>query len=321
MDLACLWAIITFLVFCVLVVGLVRAIRVSNTREKYVLVTGCDSGFGYNAALSLSKKCNVIACCLTPEGCQRLQELDKSFIHVIRMDVTDVRSLEAAFDEVVNIIPHGQGLWGLVNNAGLTGALGPIDWLKENDIRQVLNVNVVGMLMSTKTFLPLLKKAKGRIVNTSSILGMVSLPYNGVYSMSKHAVESLSDSLRLELKPFGVSVLIVQPGTHNTNLVTGIDTLVKTSWRRLPDAMKEEYGRGYLDRGKNSWYTSLMYIRNPVNRVVNAYEECLFSVWPKRRTLVGMDAQAASILSFVPSFLSDLLFSNSIISAKPASVL
>lgn len=97
---------------------------------------------------------------------------------------------------MVNNIDFLPGLWGLVNNAGLSGKLGPVDWLQYDDITHVVNVNVLGMIMTTKIFLPLIKVSRGRIVNTSSILGHLSLPYNGVYSMSKHAVESISDSLR-----------------------------------------------------------------------------------------------------------------------------
>ena len=90
------------------------------------------------------------------------------------------------------------GLWGLVNNAGVMGALGPVDWLAQEDFVNVMQVNVLGMVRVIRTFLPLLKRSRcgGRIVNMSSIFGKLSIPYASPYCMAKHAVEALSDSLR-----------------------------------------------------------------------------------------------------------------------------
>lgn len=90
------------------------------------------------------------------------------------------------------------GLWGLVNNAGIQGSLGPMEWLTQEDFVRIMDVNVLGLVRVIRTFLPLLKRSTGgaRIVNTSSIFGKLSIPYSAPYCMTKHAVEALSDALR-----------------------------------------------------------------------------------------------------------------------------
>ena len=90
------------------------------------------------------------------------------------------------------------GLWGLVNNAGILGHLGPSEWLRHEDYLHILNVNTLGTVRVVRTFLPLLKRSKAgaRIVNTSSILGKLSIPFSSPYCMSKYALEAFSDSLR-----------------------------------------------------------------------------------------------------------------------------
>ena len=89
-------------------------------------------------------------------------------------------------------------LWGLVNNAGVLGVLGPLEWLRQEDFVNIIEINILGMVRVTRTFLPLLKRSQhgGRIVNTSSILGKLSFPYAAPYCMTKHAVEAFSDALR-----------------------------------------------------------------------------------------------------------------------------
>ncbi len=107
------------------------------------------------------------------------------------------------------------GLAGLVNNAGIV-VPGPLELVPIDDVRRQLEVNVVGQLAVTQAFLPLLRKARGRVVNMSSISGGLSVPYLGPYSASKFALEAISDSLRLELRNFGIRVSAVEPGAIAT---------------------------------------------------------------------------------------------------------
>ncbi|NWT21656.1 RDH7 dehydrogenase, partial [Vireo altiloquus] len=126
------------------------------------------------------------------------------------------------------------GLFGLVNNAGIANPMGPTEWMDMEDFRRVMAVNAFGVIEVTLQLLPLLKRARGRVVNTSSVLGRVSANGGG-YCPSKFCVEAFSDSLRRDMRHFGVKVSIIEPGFFKTN-VTDLDSLeasLRQRWERL----------------------------------------------------------------------------------------
>ncbi|KFV71819.1 Retinol dehydrogenase 3, partial [Dryobates pubescens] len=104
------------------------------------------------------------------------------------------------------------GLWGLVNNAGVLGFVGPAEWLTKEDFAKALDVNLLGLIEVTLSLLPLLRQARGRVVNVASVAGRGSL-FSGGGCISKYGVEAFSDSLRREMRPFGVQVSIIEPGS------------------------------------------------------------------------------------------------------------
>ena len=142
------------------------------------------------------------------------------------------------------------GLWAIVNNAGI-GPVGLIEWQTVEEMKQVLDVNLWGMVSVTKAFLPQLKKTKGRIVNVASTWGTISLPSVTAYCISKHGVQAFCDSLRREVKQFGVSVHILDPGMFRTNLANSEMAIkqVEKLWANLDVDTKKSYG-GELNLGK-----------------------------------------------------------------------
>ena len=142
------------------------------------------------------------------------------------------------------------GLWAVVNNAGII-ARGLIEWQTVEEMKHVLDVNLWGMVSVSKAFLPQLKKTKGRIVNVASAWGTISVPSATAYCISKHGVQAFSDALRREVKQFGVSVHILDPGMFRTNLVNREVAIkqVEKLWANLDVDTKESYG-GELNLGK-----------------------------------------------------------------------
>jgi NAD(P)-dependent dehydrogenase (short-subunit alcohol dehydrogenase family) len=179
-----------------------------------VLITGATTGIGLElAGLLAGEGFRVFGGALPGEDSAALEATGAA---LVPLDVSDRASLVTARDEVAKRLGETP-LWGLVNNAGVVG-VGPIEQLDLDQARRVFEVNVLGVLAATQTFLPAIRAAKGRIVNVSSLSGLLSVPFLGPYNASKAALESLSDALRRELLPFGVDVVVFQLGTTRTSL-------------------------------------------------------------------------------------------------------
>lgn len=183
-----------------------------NRAKGAVVVTGATGGIGFATSRALKDKgFHVFGSHLPSEDVAKLEELG---VVPVRLDVTDVRSVEAARDQV--LCAAGEvPLVGLVNNAGIADG-GSIEMLDLDSVRRLLDVNVFGTFAVTKAFLPSLRRSKGRIVNISSMSGRLAVPFLGAYCACKFAVEALSDTLRREMLPFGVDVIVVQPAITRT---------------------------------------------------------------------------------------------------------
>ncbi|XP_068209389.1 D-beta-hydroxybutyrate dehydrogenase, mitochondrial-like [Palaemon carinicauda] len=224
---------------------------------KSVLITGCDSGFGFHLALQLHRLgFDVFAGCLLAdsrgEGAERLREVRSERLRVLQLDVTSEDQLNEAIHNVkIHLALSGNVLWGLVNNAGLS-AFGDTEWVSVGVYRKIADVNLFGVISTTKTFLPLLRRSKGgRIVNVSSMLGRMVHSMGSPYISTKYAVEGFSNCLRLEMRRWGVHVCIIEPG--NLLGATGIcteehlKTQTEEMWVSMSDELKEELGgrQGY----------------------------------------------------------------------------
>jgi NAD(P)-dependent dehydrogenase (short-subunit alcohol dehydrogenase family) len=146
----------------------------------------------------------------------RFEEEDLEQLRPIMLDVTDPAMIESAAEEVAGAT-GGRGIFGLVNNAGVA-VFGPVEQTSMTAVDQQLRVNLVGAIAVTQRFLPQLREGKGRIVNISSVNGKLSIPFSGVYSASKFALEAISDALRVELEPWGIGVSVVEPGAVSTEI-------------------------------------------------------------------------------------------------------
>ncbi|KAL6075768.1 hypothetical protein STEG23_026506, partial [Scotinomys teguina] len=167
---------------------------VSHLHDKYVFITGCDSGFGNLLARQLDRRgMRVLAACLTENGAEELKSKTSDRLETVILDVTKTESIVAATEWVKERVGN-RGLWGLVNNAGISTPSAPNEWLKKEDFAKILDVNLLGTIEVTLNMLPLVRRARGRVVNVSSIMGRVSL-IGGGYSISKYGVEAFSDSL------------------------------------------------------------------------------------------------------------------------------
>ncbi|XP_077494726.1 retinol dehydrogenase 7-like [Amblyomma americanum] len=189
-----------------------------DPKGKAVLITGCDTGFGHMLAKQLaSDGFFIFAGCLDEngDGARALKKAEN--ILVLKMDVTKVEEVSRA-RKVVEDSLDGRELWAVVSNAGVA-TLGYIEWQPTNKVRHVFDVNTLGTLSVTVTFLPLLKKSQGRLVLVSSFFGRMTMPEFVAYCMSKCAVTSLADGLRRQYFNKGLHVCTIEPGAYRTGIV------------------------------------------------------------------------------------------------------
>ncbi|XP_038053254.1 short-chain dehydrogenase/reductase family 9C member 7-like isoform X2 [Patiria miniata] len=294
---------------CLVVVWVLDRIYI-DIEGKYVFITGCDSGFGNLLARNLDRRrgCHVIAACLTEEGAARLKRVTSSRLTTLRLDVTSSESVHRARDAVQTIIPEGQELWGLVNNAGIISPLGPYHWLNRDDIVKVLQVNLVGAIEVTNTLYPLIRAARGRIVNVSSAVAL--FPSSGtIYTASKAAIEAFSDNIRCDMKQYGVSVHIIEPGAYQGTFsdTDAMKRRLNTAWERLPQEERDSFGGEIAREAMELLIIDALRMASPnLHEVTDAMEHALCSRFPWRRYLPGLDAKLFyKPMSLLPAFLAD----------------
>lgn len=176
--------------------------------EKIILITGCSTGIGFNSACALKKRGHrVIASCRKEEDLITLQNMG---FEALLIDMNDSASIHSAFAKLITLTNNRLDV--LINNAGF-GQVGALEDITRNVLRDQFETNVFGLLELTNLAIPLMREQKeGRIINISSILGVISMPFRGAYNASKYAVEGLSDTLRLELRSSGIKVITIEPG-------------------------------------------------------------------------------------------------------------
>ncbi len=193
--------------------------------QRAVLVTGASRGIGRKVTERLAASGFLVYA-----GARAQKDLDDldaiKNVQAVKLDVTSPTDIAAA---VATVTKAGKGLYGVVNNAGVV-VVAPLIELEEKDLDFIFNVNVYGPYRITKAFAPLLLESKGRVVNISSLNGIVASPMLGAYSMSKHAIEAYGDGLAAELGRLGVRVSLIEPGNYGTeigkNLLARMDTSV-----------------------------------------------------------------------------------------------
>uniref|UniRef100_A0ABI0P3B4 Uncharacterized protein n=1 Tax=Bos taurus TaxID=9913 RepID=A0ABI0P3B4_BOVIN len=262
-----------------------------HLEDKFVFITGCDSGFGNRLARQLDQRgLRVLAACLTEQGAEQLRNQTSDRLQTVILDVTKTENVTATTNWVKEHVGD-RGLWGLVNNAGICTPMAPNEWLTKQDFVKVLDVNLLGVIDVTLSLLSLVRKARGRVVNVSS------------YCISKYGVEAFSDSLRRELSYFGVKVAMIEPGYFVTNMTQdevdlelgGLENENNLDGVYFWTVLKT------LSLLKPRWTQNL-------SLVTDCMEHALTACHPRTRYSAGWDAKFIYLpMSYLPSFLVDLI--------------
>jgi len=264
------------------------------------LITGASSGIGRASALRLSRAGWKVLAGVRGEqvGEELAAEAPGGRIEPLRLDVTSDEQIAAARALVDD---GGSGrLDALVNNAGV-GAGGPLEILSTDELRSQFEVNVFGPVALTRALLPALRRARGRIVFISSIGGKVVLPYTAPYGASKHAIEAIADSLRIELAGSHVQVALVEPGSVSTPIWD--KSREEAERLQIPPELEPVYGEVVDKMGRVLEETAKRGV--PPDVVARVIEKALSSRRMKARYLVGRDARVMLTLRRV---LPDLWF-------------
>ncbi|XP_072307005.1 D-beta-hydroxybutyrate dehydrogenase, mitochondrial [Eucyclogobius newberryi] len=286
---------------------------------KAVLVTGCDSGFGLGLAKHLHKLgFTVFAGCLLKdkggEGAQELQELHSDRMRVLQLDVCSEEQTHQAVEHIRHTLGDTEkGLWAVVNNAGVS-TFGEVEFTSIDTYRQVYEVNLLGTIRVTKAVLPLIRRAKGRVVNIASMYGRMGNIMRSPYCVSKYGVEAFSDCLRYEMKTWGVKVSVIEPG--NFIVATGIltrDIVSNTSnklWTEAPAIVKEDYGKSHFEQ-----HMALMrsYCNSGQKDMAPVLDDITDAITSKRPHTRYMPTEPhwwirVQLMTHLPSALSDLLY-------------
>lgn len=265
-----------------------------------VVVTGASSGIGRSCALRLDAAgWRVFAGIRSPADGDALRLSASERLVPVQVDVTEADSVQQ-LASIVSATVGTDGLQGLVNNAGVAtgGVLEAVDLA---EFRHVLEVNVTGQLAVTQRLIPLLRLGRGRIVMMSSISGRSALPIMGPYAASKHALEALTDTLRLELHPWGIHVSAVEPGTIATPIWAKALVTAEALVARYADESRKLYGP-LID----AMLAGLGKVRGaPVELVSDAVMHALQAPRPKTRYVVGSDARKRIWVERLPDRLRD----------------
>ncbi|KHN76528.1 Short-chain dehydrogenase/reductase family 9C member 7 [Toxocara canis] len=304
----CCFLPITLTIICICVYYILRFLyelpTIDGLSARAVFITGCDSGFGRMLAVKcVVHRMHVFAGCLTEKG-MKLVEAEGSMVKggslcAVLIDITKDDSVKQAAEFVKQQMKPGIKLWAIVNNAGVFTTYGPDDWCCVQDYKFSFDVNTLGHIRVSQAFKPLLKQSKGRIVTVTSIAGRVAIPYAGPYSAAKFATEAYMDCIRQELKPFGVTCCIVEPGVFKTTIVDRMvmKQRIEGLWEKLTDEQKNEYGEDFKNFFAVHWSETFNNLASTrTSCVVDSYYHALTARFPRYRYRCGWDA----ILLYIP---------------------
>jgi NAD(P)-dependent dehydrogenase (short-subunit alcohol dehydrogenase family) len=268
-----------------------------------VLISGASTGIGRATALLLDRSgYRVFAGVRKQEDGARLRGSASDRLYPLRLDITDGEQIAAALEQVEASLPAERGLAALVNNAGIA-VVGPLEYLSLDELRRQLEVSVVGHVAMTQAFLPLIKKGRGRIINVGSATGRFALPFLGAYSISRFGMEAFTDALRQELRPWGIHVSLITPGTVETQMWNTAPSNAEDALRDMPPAAREDY----LDMA-----SAMMDLMNKgrsralaPDALAQVVRVALESRFPRTRYRRGPGATMAVVGSWFPSSLTD----------------
>ncbi|AHF99785.1 oxidoreductase [Halostagnicola larsenii XH-48] len=266
------------------------------TRKKCVLITGCSSGIGRATAQAfLEEDWQVVA---TARNTDDIADLAEAGCTTLELDVTEPDQVARVVEETVEL---GGAIDCLVNNAGYA-QMGPLEDVSTLDLHRQFDVNVYGPHRLARAALPHMRaQGEGRIVNVSSILGRLSFAGTGPYSGSKHALEAMSDSLRAEVEEFGIEVVLIEPGTVETEFVERTDDELPETRTPAYETLYEIYDDAQLIGGGGPLALKPKAVAEAILEAGTARE-------PPARYPVGPMAQYGSYARFLPDRLRDAAY-------------
>ncbi len=270
-----------------------------------ILITGASTGIGECCARRLDANgYRVFAGVRHPADGDRLRSGGSDRLEPIQLDVTNPAEIQSALETITRALGN-TGLAGVINNAGIAVG-GPLEYVTPAELRRQLEVNVVGLHAVTVGCLPLLRRSRGRIIHIGSISGRITSPFTGPYAASKHAVEALTDALRLELAPEGIHVVVIEPGQIRTPIWEKGMAEFATLHQRMPEAGLARYGnrlkvlRWIVERAPRH--------SAPPEDVAAAVLHALEADSPRARYVVGRDARIRLLLTrLLPTRIMDAL--------------
>jgi NAD(P)-dependent dehydrogenase (short-subunit alcohol dehydrogenase family) len=267
-----------------------------------VLVTGAGSGIGLAIARLLGRSGYRVFAGVhraSPDGTPPAEGVDE-----VVLDVTDAASIEAARQRISRET-GAAGLRAIINNAGV-GDVMPLEFTPPARFRQAFEVNVFGVVAVTQAFLPLVHRGRGRIVNIGSVGGMITIPFGAALTASKHAIEAISDALRLELHAAGIFVTCIQPASIDSGSAEKLAAATESTIAALPPEGQRRYGsqlRKFTEAMLKSEQEG-----SPPEVVAEAVLAVLRAKKPPARKLVGKDGRLLKMLARdVPDAARDAL--------------
>ncbi len=219
---------------------------------KVILLTGASSGIGYSTALALAKQGHKVYA--VARRVEKMEALREFGVVPVKMDVTDEKSMQQG---VKTVLDAERRIDVLINNAGY-GFFGAVENVPMDDARNQLEVNIFGLARLSQLVLPQMREqGRGRIINISSVAGKSVLLYGGWYHVSKYAVEALSDAMRMELREFGIDVVMIEPGAIKTAwgtiaakhlAETSVGTVYEKTAQTMADNMRKIYTEGRISQ-------------------------------------------------------------------------
>lgn len=260
----------------------------ADSASPTVLITGTSTGIGAACAMDLDRRgWRVFAGVRSEADADRLRNEATGPLTPVLIDVTDRASIGAAAETIREAV-GGRGLDGLVNNAGII-VPGPLELLPCDRLRRQFDVNVLGHLNVIQAMLPLLRAGNGRIVNMGSIAGRIAPPYMGAYAASKHALEAITDALRVELRNWGIHVSIVEPDSVATPIWEKMAADAEQLGEHVPGAVRKLYQRDLMQLREAT--RRMDESGMPVEKVVCAVRHALCARRPKTRYTLGWRAR------------------------------
>ena len=283
---------------------------------KSIVITGASSGIGRATALRLAGHgWRVFAAIRKESDAEALRNDAQGQLETILLDVTDGASIAGAAHEVGRRL-GGRGLDALFNNAGI-GSTSPVEYTSLDRLREIFEINLFGQIAAIQAFLPLLRIAKGRIINTGSVGDYVAPPFIGALASSKAAFASMSAALRLELRPQGIHVSVLEPGAINTPAVEKTLGGVERTIAGLPPEGVTLYAEPL--RKMTRTFAEKERAGSPPEAVAEVVERALRDGSPRTRYPAGKDSRKLTLLArLLPEKLLDVAILKTFGLLKPA---